>query len=70
VTGEGALTALDYQRAREHVAGRTPSGAFDPERCDVTGDGNCDVADLAVLARLTQGAPAVLVDRCPAYLGP
>jgi hypothetical protein len=67
VTGEGALTATDYQRAREYVAGRTLGGPFVVNRCDVTGDGLCDVRDLAVLDRLTSGKPATLVPGCAAY---
>jgi hypothetical protein len=67
VTGEGSLTATDYQRAREHVAGRTLGGPFDTNRCDVTGDGLCDVRDLAVLERLTSGKPATLTPGCAAY---
>jgi hypothetical protein len=70
VTGEGVLTALDYQRAREHVAGRTPGGAFDLDRCDVTGDSLCGVEDLAVLDRLTSGAPAAITYGCPAWTPP
>jgi len=36
----------------------------------VTGDAQCDVADLAVLDRAVSGAAATLVYGCPAYTGP
>jgi hypothetical protein len=70
VTGDGSITAADYQRAQEYVVGRTLSGPFVPQRCDVTGDGACDVADLAVLDRIRHGASATLVNRCAAWGGP
>jgi len=70
VTGDGPITAADYQRAREYVVGRTLGGPFDPQRCDVTGDSACDVADLAVLDRIGDGSPATLVYGCAAYGGP
>jgi hypothetical protein len=70
VTGDGPITVADYQRAREAVAGRTLSGAFDPDRCDVNADSACDVEDLAILDRIVSAAPAGLLDACPAYTGP
>jgi hypothetical protein len=69
-TGDGTLSPIDYTRAREHVVGRTPSGAFVLERCDVSGDAECDVADLAILDRLAQGQPATIVYGCEAFTGP
>jgi hypothetical protein len=70
VTGEGQIGATDYTRAREYVVGRTLGGPFDASRCDVTGDGICGVADLAVLDRIRNGASTTLVYGCGAYGGP
>jgi hypothetical protein len=69
VNGTGTVTVADYLRAREWVVDRS-SGFFELDRCDVTGDAACDVADLAVLDRLTSGAGATLLDACEAYTGP
>ena len=68
VTGDGPVTAADYQRAREHVVNRS-GGFFDAASCDVNGDGACDVEDLAVLERAVAGVGSV-VDACAAYTGP
>ena len=70
VTGEGTITATDYQLAREYVVRGSTGGGFDPLRCDVTGDGVCGVADLAVLDRIRRGAPATIMNHCTAYGGP
>ena len=70
VTDNGKLAVGDYTRAREYVAGRTPSGVFELDRCDVTGDADCGVEDLALLDRLVSGVPADLVYGCEAYTGP
>jgi hypothetical protein len=70
VTGDGPLTLADYQAARDALVDPTPELPFDPQRCDVNGDSACDVEDLALLDRLTRGAPATLVDGCEAYTGP
>jgi len=68
VTGDHAVTLADYQRVRAHVVGRNPPlSQSELEHCDVTGDGLCDVRDLAVLERLTHGKPATLVPGCAAY---
>jgi len=37
---------------------------------DVTGDGSCGVADLAVLDRIATGAPAAVYDFCRAFRRP
>jgi hypothetical protein len=70
VTGEGQVTATDYQRAREFLVGRTLGGSFDANRCDVTGDDLCSVEDLAVLDRIAQTGWPMPPNRCPAYGGP
>ena len=67
VTGDGTITPLDYTRAREIVTGRTPSGPAEVNKCDVTGDADCHVEDLAVLDRLVQGAQASIVYGCEVY---
>jgi len=67
VTGDGLITTIDYLRAREIVIGRTPSGPDEVNRCDVTGDADCHVDDLAVLQRLVNGAPATIVYGCEVY---
>jgi hypothetical protein len=70
VDGAGGLSASDYQAAREAVVGRTPSGAFDVEFCDVNGDAACGVADLAILQRAVAGEPAAIQNACDGYRGP
>jgi hypothetical protein len=55
---------------REYVVRGQAGGPFDPTRCDVTGDGVCGVADLAVLDRIRRGSPATVQNRCTAYGGP
>jgi hypothetical protein len=69
VDGAGGITATDYQRAREEVVDRLPSGSFDPDFCDVTGNGVCGVEDLAVLQRIVNGQPAGVQDACAGYRG-
>jgi hypothetical protein len=70
VTGDGMLDDIDVMRAREQLVGRTTATPFDPDRCDVTGDGLCDVRDLALLERLVRGVPATIVPGCTAYGAP
>jgi len=70
VDGLGGITATDYQRAREQVVERSPSGPFDAEFCDVNGDTLCDVEDLAILQRAVTGAPVSVLDQCEGYQGP
>jgi hypothetical protein len=70
VDGAGGITATDYQRAREQVVDRTPSGPFDADFCDVNGDSLCDVEDLAILQRAATGASTTIADQCAGYQGP
>ena len=49
------------------MVGRTPSGAFDVNFCDVDGDSDCDVSDLYRLDRATKGESATILDSCPGY---
>ena len=70
VDGAGGITATDYQRAREQVVERAPSGPFDADFCDVNGDALCDVEDLAILQRAATGASAAIADQCAGYQGP
>ena len=64
--GGDGINALDLHRMREKVLGLMPAG-FDDNRCDVTGDDACTVADTAVIDRILRGGEANLVDGCPAY---
>ena len=70
VIGDGKLDDDDVMRVRQQLVGRTTVTPFDANRCDVTGDGACDVRDLAVLERLVRGAPATIVPGCTAYGAP
>jgi hypothetical protein len=68
-TGDGLLTAQDYERLREHVVGATLGGPLDADRCDLDGDADCDVEDLVPLQRALGAASADLTG-CPAWAGP
>jgi hypothetical protein len=70
VTGDGIVNATDVQRAREHLTGRTLSGAFVLTRCDVAPGDTCDVADIAVMRRHVGAAPVMVTNSCDAYVGP
>lgn len=64
----GGITVTDRLRAREHVVGRSPSGIFDINFCDVNGDTLCDVVDLSIIDRAARGAaPTTILDACAGY---
>jgi len=72
VDGVGGITATDALRVGEHVVGKTLSGDFFKERCNVTGpsDGgvtDCNVVDKFVIERATAGQAVTLEDTCAAY---
>jgi hypothetical protein len=75
VNGDGVVDAADVMRAREHLIGRTPGGAFIAARCNEIGpsDGgatDCEVEDIAVLQRFVGGKPVTVSNACQAWGGP
>ena len=71
VDGLVGLDAVDLLRVREHVVGRTLSGPFDVDFCDVDGNAACDLVDVKIISRLASGASTpAFVQQCAAYGAP
>ena len=68
VDGASGITSADYTLARAGVI-KNPGPPFDPDFCDVDGDAQCTVEDLAILQRVVNAQPASVQNACAGYRG-